>query len=128
MSSCVKNQKAALEVILYFTSGAMGRYFGKIGKQTPANYGAYQYSEVYNDEISKIFKQASKTALPTPNIPEMSDTWGAGGALNDILRGGIPEDIWKKAQIELMLSIEKNKGVKVLYSKYLVLEKPIPVQ
>jgi hypothetical protein len=38
----LQNQNAAIEVIKYFTSAAMGKVFAEIRQQTPAKKGAYQ--------------------------------------------------------------------------------------
>lgn len=127
MSTCAKSQDNAIEVIKYFTSAAMGKVFAKIGKQTPANKGAYKYAVVKNDRISQIFKKAADIAKSMPNSPEMALTWDPGtSSLNDILGGGKPETVLKKRQLQLMKSIEQQKGRK-LYQKYYRLNKLLPV-
>ncbi|NPU99764.1 MAG: extracellular solute-binding protein [Brevinematales bacterium] len=116
MASCTKDQAAAAEVIKYFTSAAMGRYFGKIGKQTPANKGAYQYSEVKNDPISKVFMAAAGNAISMPNNPEMALTWDpASSGLSSVLNGANSAQTWKDQQIRLMKLIEKER--KINYAK-----------
>lgn len=111
MSSNVKNKQAAFKVMEFIVSPQAGRIFAKIGKQTPANVGAYQYSEVKNDPISRIFIEAAKEAIPMPNVPEMALTWSpATSALVESL--GLDADdpqldskikgIWKKRQAELL--------------------------
>lgn len=103
---------ASVKVIEYFTSAAMGKVMAQVGKQTPANKGAYKYSIVNNDQISSIFKEAAGVAISMPNVPEMGLTWGpAGGALGDILKGEDPEKSLKARQIELMKLIEGNKKI-----------------
>ncbi|OHD55636.1 MAG: hypothetical protein A2Y33_13455 [Spirochaetes bacterium GWF1_51_8] len=116
MASCTKDQAAAAEVIKYFTSAAMGRYFGKIGKQTPANKGAYQYSEVANDPISQVFKAAAANAIGMPSCPEMALTWDpASSGLSGVLNGKDGATTWKEQQIRLMKLIEKDR--KISYAK-----------
>ena len=112
MASCTKDQAASAEVIKYFTSAAMGRYFAKIGKQTPANKGAYAYSEVSGDPIAQIFKIAAGKAISMPNNPEMSWAWEpAYMGLVEILGGASPETVWKAKQIELMKRIETEMKI-----------------
>ncbi len=127
MSTCAKSQEDSIVVIKYFTSAAMGKVFAQIGKQTPANIGSYKYSVVKNDRISQIFKKASEVAKPMPNSPEMALTWDPGtSSLNDILGGGKPEKVLKARQIQLMKSIEQQKGM-TLYKKYYKLNKLLSV-
>jgi maltose-binding protein MalE len=90
----------------------MGRYFAKIGKQTPANKGAYTYSEVSGDPIAQIFKIAAGKAISMPNNPEMSWAWEpAYMGLVELLGGASPETVWKAKQIELMKRIETETKI-----------------
>jgi arabinogalactan oligomer/maltooligosaccharide transport system substrate-binding protein len=103
MARHCRDQKSAFEVIKYFTSGAMGRYMGIIGKHTPANRGAYQYPAIANEEISKVFRRAADLAVPMPNNPEMALTWSpATSALNDVLGGANIEQTLEKYQKQLI--------------------------
>lgn len=127
MASCARNQQAAVKVIKFFTSKTAGKVMAKIGKQTPANALAYEYPEVSGDEISQIFRKASKVAKSMPNSPEMALTWDpATSGLNDILGGAKPEDALKRRQIQLMKSIEQLKGAGI-FSRYQELSKPLSV-
>lgn len=113
MTSCCENQAAAMEVIKYFTSAAMGKVFAEIGKQTPANKGAYQYASVASDPIAQVFMDAASVAVSMPNIPEMALTWGpAGGSLGDIISGTDARTACAARQAELMKSLEEMKGIK----------------
>jgi arabinogalactan oligomer/maltooligosaccharide transport system substrate-binding protein len=110
LSACARNQRAAIEVIKYFTSAAMGRVFAEVGKQTPANRGSYEYDVVKRDKIAQIFREAAGRSWSMPNSPEMALTWDpATSGLNDILGGRDPAEAWKERQIQLMKSIEENK-------------------
>lgn len=117
MSSCCVDQEAAVKVIKYFTSAAMGKVFAEVGKQTPANKGAYDYSVVYNDDISAVFKSAAATAISMPNVPAMALTWDpATSSMNEILGGTDPATALKTYQQNLMDSIEEDGGFS--YSDY----------
>ena len=112
LSGCAKDHRAAVEVIKYFTSGAMGRYFGQIGGQTPANKDAYVYSEVANDPISAVFKQAAAFSKPMPQCPEMAITWDpASSGLSSVLNGKDSKTVWREQQARLMKLIEKQRGI-----------------
>jgi len=117
MSSNTKNKQAVFKVMQFITSPQAGRILAKIGKQTPANVGAYGYSEVKNDPISQIFIEAAKEAIPMPNVPEMALTWSpATSALVESLSLNLDDSefdkkvasIWKKRQKELLDLIEKS--------------------
>lgn len=111
LSSGCKNQSAAMTVIKYFTSAAMGKVFAEIGKQTPANKGAYQYASVANDPISQVFVDAASVAVSMPNVPEMAFGWGSGGALHDTLGGTDPRQACAKCQADIMKQIEDYKHI-----------------
>jgi len=112
LAASSKDQQASIKVMEYFTSAAMGKVFAKVGKQTPANKGAYKYAVVRNDKISQIFKKAAKVAVSMPNFPEMALTWDpATSSMNDILGGADPAKVLKARQIQLMKLIEQRKGV-----------------
>lgn len=116
MASSSKNQVDSVKVIEYFTSAAMGKVFASVGKQTPANKGAYKYSVVANDQISAIFKEAAGVAISMPNVPEMALTWDpATSGLNDILGGTDPDKALRERQAQLMKLIEKSKNAPGFY-------------
>jgi len=111
MARYCKSQQAAFKVIKYFTSAAMGKYMGIIGKHTPANKLAYRrYRILARDPVSKVFRRAANIAVPMPNIPEMSLTWGpATGALNACLGGAPIEATLRRYQRALVRSIRKMR-------------------
>lgn len=112
MTSCCKNQKAAFEVIEYFTGAAMGKVFSDTGGLTPANRDAYLYPSVANDPVSKVFVETSASAVVIPNAPEMSLTWGpATAAWGETLGGKDPRSAFAGRQAELMQAIEAKRGV-----------------
>lgn len=112
MARYCRDQKAAFEVIKFFTSVGMARYFGVIGKQTPANRDAYaRYPILRNEPVSRVFRMAADFAVPMPNNPEMTLTWGpATSALNQCLGDANVEATLNKWQNALLADIARNKG------------------
>jgi arabinogalactan oligomer/maltooligosaccharide transport system substrate-binding protein len=112
MARYCRDQKAAFEVIKFFTSVGMARYFGVIGKQTPANQDAYaRYPILRNEPVSRVFRMAAGFAVPMPNNPEMTLTWGpATSALNQCLGDANGEATLNKWQNALLADIAKNRG------------------
>ena len=45
------------------------------GRQTPANKLVYNDPQVGNDPVLKVFRQQVETAVPMPNLAEMSMMW-----------------------------------------------------
>jgi len=111
MARYCKDQGAAFKVIKYFTSAAMGKYMGLIGKQTPANKLAYRkYRALNREPISRVFRKAAKIAVPMPNNPEMALTWGPGtDALNAVLGGANIKRTLRTKQNQLVRAIRKMK-------------------
>jgi len=111
MARYCRNQKAAFEVIRFFTSKGMAKYFAYIGKQTPANREAYRrYRKLRTEPVSRVFRSAAKFAVPMPNNPEMTLTWGpAVSALNACLGGANIQATLKRFQRQLVASIKKAK-------------------
>jgi len=108
MARYCKDQKAAFEVMKFFTSGPMSRYMATMGKQSPANKRAYRYKDVRNDPINRIIRSAAAVSIPMPNNPEMALFWGpATAALNAILKGANIESSMNKAQSVLLKAIKK---------------------
>lgn len=112
VTSCAKDQIAAVEVIEFMSSAPMQKVFAETGGQTPANKKAYEYTVVADDPIGKIFKEAAGSAVSVPNIAEMSLCWDpATRALGDILNGGDPATVLLEKQLEFMAVIEADKGI-----------------
>jgi arabinogalactan oligomer/maltooligosaccharide transport system substrate-binding protein len=116
MSACVRNQEAAIKVIKYFTSEAMGRVFAEVGKQTPANKGAYRYGSIRRDRIAQTFRDVAVRAVSIPNFPEMALIWDpVSVGLHSIFGGADSDMVWKGQQIQVMKSIEESKKSPGMY-------------
>ncbi len=107
LSSFAHDQLAAIEVIRYFSSGAMQKIMATQGKHTPTHLKAFEYSVVKEDSINQIFVSIGRTAVKLPNGPESSLAWGPfTGALGDMLSGQDPDTTQDLHQKELIKSIE----------------------
>lgn len=117
LTTSAKDQASAIKVIKYFSSAAMQKVFATVGKHTPANKKAFNYSAVRNDNINKIFVKIARNAVSIHNGPEMALGWGPfTGALGDML-GGVDDKALRKQQQELMKAIEDFRGKSGMFKK-----------
>ncbi|HZI11208.1 MAG TPA: extracellular solute-binding protein [Myxococcus sp.] len=59
----------------YLSTGAASRVRTTVGRQIPADVGAYQLQEVKDDVLISSFQEAAKHATPMPNTLEMARVW-----------------------------------------------------
>jgi arabinogalactan oligomer/maltooligosaccharide transport system substrate-binding protein len=82
-----KNKDAAFELLKYLTDVPAAKILAVEGRQTPANKNVYNDPQVGNDPILKAFRQQVETAVPMPNLPEMTMVWSpATTAMNQITK------------------------------------------
>lgn len=73
--SRARNKKAAIEVMKFITSEKMQFILAFIGGVIPANLSAYNYTEIRDDEIKRVFKEQAIEAEPMPNNSAMAYVW-----------------------------------------------------
>jgi arabinogalactan oligomer/maltooligosaccharide transport system substrate-binding protein len=102
-----KQKDAAYAFVDYLTSLEGAKVMALKGRQTPANQEVYRTPEVAADPVLAAFYAQSKTAVPMPNIPEMSMMWSpATAALGAIMRGSAtPEAALQKAQGQVAAAV-----------------------
>jgi arabinogalactan oligomer/maltooligosaccharide transport system substrate-binding protein len=102
-----KQKEAAYAFVSYLTSLEGAKVMALKGRQTPANQEVYKLPDVASDKVLAAFFEQSRTAVPMPNIPEMTMMWSpATSALGAIMRGSAtPEAALKKAQDQLTTAI-----------------------
>jgi arabinogalactan oligomer/maltooligosaccharide transport system substrate-binding protein len=107
-----KNKDAAFEFIKYLTDVPSGKILALEGRQTPANKGVYADKEVAADPILKAFREQVNTAVPMPNLPEMTMVWSpATTAMNTVVKKtATPKEALDIAQKEVIERIAKLKG------------------
>jgi len=106
-----KQKDAAYAFITYLTSLEGARVMALKGRQTPANQEVYELPEVASDEVLSAFYAQSKTAVPMPNLAEMTMMWSpATAALGAIMRGAEPEAALQKAQGQVATAVAGLRG------------------
>lgn len=82
-----KNKEAAYDFIKYASDVASAKIMAIEGRQTPANKNAYNDPQVAGDPILKAFRAQVDSAVPMPNLPEMTMVWSpATTAMNAITK------------------------------------------
>jgi arabinogalactan oligomer/maltooligosaccharide transport system substrate-binding protein len=75
ITAASKNKDAAYDFVKYVTDVEAAKVMAVEGRQTPANKLVYGDPQVGNDPILKVFRQQVETAVPMPNLAEMSMMW-----------------------------------------------------
>jgi len=70
-----KNKDAAYDFVKYVTDVEAAKVMAVEGRQTPANKLVYNDPQVGNDPVLKVFRQQVESAVPMPNLAEMSMMW-----------------------------------------------------
>lgn len=77
-----ENKKESIKKVLNaITSPEVGIALANQSGCAPANSKAYEDADVAANEIIMAMEKTTKTALPMPNIPEMSVMWGPAESL-----------------------------------------------
>lgn len=78
----VDKKKEAIEKVLNVLAGAeMGIDLAKNSNCAPANAKSYDDADVVANEMIVAMKQTADTAVPMPNIPQVSVMWGPSESL-----------------------------------------------
>ena len=106
-----KNKDAAYEFLQYLTDVPAGKVLAIEGRQTPANKGVYADPKVASDPVLNAFRQQVDTAVPMPNLPEMTMVWSpATTAMNTVVKKtATPKQALDTAQQEVVERISKLK-------------------
>lgn len=109
VSAQSKNKDAAFGLIKYLTDVPAGKVLALEGRQSPANKGVYADAGVAGDPILKAFRQQVDSAVPMPNLPEMSMVWSpATTAMNTVVKkSATPKAALDIAQKEVAERIAK---------------------
>jgi arabinogalactan oligomer / maltooligosaccharide transport system substrate-binding protein len=107
-----KNKDAAYEFVKYVTDTPAAKVLALEGRQSPANKGVYSDAQVAKDPVLKAFRQQVETAVPMPNLPEMTMVWSpATTAMNKIVKkSATPKAALDAAQVEVVDRISKLRG------------------
>lgn len=104
-----KNKDAAYELAKFLTDVPAARVLALEGRQSPANKGVYNDAKVAGDPILKAFRAQVDTAVPMPNLPEMTMVWSpATTAMNKVTKkSATPKQALDVAQKEVVERISK---------------------
>ncbi len=82
-----KNKDAAYDFAKYLTDTPAATILALEGRQTPSNKAAYDNPKVSGDPVLSAFRKQVDSAVPMPNLPEMTMMWSpATTAMNTIVR------------------------------------------
>lgn len=78
----------AVELMQFLTSRAAAQTMAIEGGQLPANINAFEHPEVRSNATAMAFRQQLESAVPTPNLPEMTLVWvPLENALKKVVKG-----------------------------------------
>jgi arabinogalactan oligomer/maltooligosaccharide transport system substrate-binding protein len=106
------HKEAAFTLLTALTDLPAARAMAVVGRQTPANAAVYDLPEVKADPVLAVFRRQVETAVPMPNVPEMTMVWSpATTAMNVIVqRRATPRDALRDAQKDVVERISKLHG------------------
>ena len=70
-----KQKDQAYEFAKYLTDAEASKVMAVEGRQSPANKAVYSDPKVGEDPVLKAFRAQVETAVPMPNVPEMTMVW-----------------------------------------------------
>ncbi|HEU4384490.1 MAG TPA: extracellular solute-binding protein [Anaeromyxobacteraceae bacterium] len=102
-----KNKEAAYDLVKYLTDVPAATVMALEGRQTPSNKKAYDDPRVAGDRVLSAFRAQAETALPMPNLPEMSMVWSpATTVMNTVTRkAATPQGALDKAQAQVVKEV-----------------------
>lgn len=107
-----KQKEAAWELVKHLTNVESGVVMALVGRQTPANLAVYDNPKVAADERLTGFRNQVETALPMPNIAEMSIMWSpVSTAMNKIVKGTPVKFAMKAAQEQVTKDVNNLRRV-----------------
>ncbi len=94
VSSQSKRMEQAQQLARFLSVGPASLVRVTLGRQVPADLGAYETPEVKGDALIAAFREAARNATPMPNTLEMARVWEPMKlAIRAVLQGGtLPED------------------------------------
>lgn len=106
-----KHKDQAFEFAKYLTDAAASKVLALEGSQSPANKLIYNDPQVAANGVLKAFRAQVDTAVPMPNVPEMTLMWSpVTTAMNAIVqKASSPKAALDKAQAEIVAGIARLK-------------------
>jgi len=102
-----KNKEAAFDLAKYLTDVPAATAMALEGRQTPSNKKVYDDPRIAADRVLSAFRAQVETALPMPNLPEMSMVWSpATTVMNTVTRkAATPKGALDKAQAQVVKEV-----------------------
>ncbi|SEA09178.1 extracellular solute-binding protein [Microbulbifer marinus] len=69
------SKEAAYRLMEYLTARESAEQMAIAGGQLPANLGAFEHPQIASNDVAMAFRQQLETAVPIPNLPEMTLLW-----------------------------------------------------
>jgi arabinogalactan oligomer/maltooligosaccharide transport system substrate-binding protein len=107
-----RRMEEAFAFLTYLAGPQAGLIMARDGGQLHASQAVYEMPEVKADPVALAFKAQLETAIPMPNIPEMTLIWSpADKAMKRIVKGeASPTAAWRDAQTEVVDAIAALRG------------------
>jgi arabinogalactan oligomer / maltooligosaccharide transport system substrate-binding protein len=107
-----KNKDAAYEFVKTVTDVPAAKVLALEGRQSPANKNVYSDPQVAKDPVLKAFRTQVETAVPMPNLPEMTMVWSpVTTAMNKVVKkSATPKQALDAAQAEVVDRVSKLRG------------------
>jgi arabinogalactan oligomer/maltooligosaccharide transport system substrate-binding protein len=101
-----KHKEAAFDFVNYLTGPEGAKIMALVGRQNPAFAQIYQDPEVAKDATLAAFRAQAESAIPMPNVAEMTMVWSPmTSAMNAIIRKAASP---KAALQEAQKSVQKD--------------------
>ena len=109
ISSHSANKDAAYDFVRYLTGPEGARIMATQGRQNPAFAPIYEDKAIGADPVLAAIREQAKTALPMPNLPEMTMVWSpATTAMNKVVKkSATPKVALDEAQKDVVDRISK---------------------
>lgn len=106
-----EHKDGAYDFARYVTGVEAGEVMALEGRQTPANRNVYDIQAVADDPVLAAFREQVKSAVPMPNLAEMSMAWSPlTTAMNSILKGTAPAAALAEAQSKVEADVERLRS------------------
>lgn len=104
-----KHKDEAFEFVRYVTDVAASKILALEGSQSPANRNVYADPQVAGNAVLRAFRAQVDTAIPMPNVPEMTMMWSpVATAMNGIVqRRSTPKAALDAAQKQVQEAISR---------------------
>lgn len=104
-----KHKEEAFAFVRYVTDVGAAKVLALEGSQSPANRDVYADRQVAGNEVLRAFRAQVDTAIPMPNVPEMTMMWSpVATAMNGIVqRRSTPKAALDAAQKQVQEAISR---------------------